>query len=264
MTISEITFYLVAGTVGMLLLAFSMILFVIYYQKRLLSQRLTIQELKSEEQQKLLDASIEGMENERRRIAQDLHDDIGAMLSTARMGLHQVERSLDRSSSHSEMAAETKRLMDDIINTVRKLSHNLLPASLENFGFSDAIEELTGKMRNSTGLSITFNLEGETPRFDKKKELNLYRVVQELLNNIIKHAQATEIAVNVRQKAKRLQVTVSDNGSGFHPDWIKQNPQAERGLGLYNIDSRLALLKATINWDARRMVGTKVTIDLDT
>lgn len=246
MNVSDVTFMLIAGTLALLLLATTMILFVIYYQKRLLKQRLTIQEIRTESQSQLLDASIEGMENERRRIAQDMHDNVGAMLSTARMGIHQLERSFPKDSPEVKVTKETKKLMDEIIQTVRQLSKDLLPASLDEFGLSDAVEELAGRIRNTSGINVNFTMEGNLERLDGKDELSLYRVVQELLNNIIKHAEASEIDILIQQSGKHLRISITDNGKGFTPDSVKQKPAGERGLGLYSIQSRLELLDAKI------------------
>ena len=246
----------------MLLLAVSMILFVIFYQKRLLKQQLRLQEIQAKAQWQLLNATIETQEKERKRISQDLHDEIGAQLSTAKLGVGKIIRLSKEMAMVGDQAMETKNMLDEIISNVRQLSRELLPATLEEFGLEVTFEELRKRVEANADFELNFNIEHKIPRMEVRKELYLYRVVQELLNNAIKHSQATVIELNATLTGDRLYLEFKDNGVGFDMSKLQQNNGSARGLGLYNIESRISMLNAKMSYDSAPQQGTRIGIDL--
>ena len=260
----DIPVIIVAGTLGMLILAIGIILFVVVYQKKVIRQQISIQAMEAIHQKEMLEASIETQENERKRIAQDLHDDVGAMLSALKLGVTMMHRKADEGSELKEYAGESKNLIDEAITSVRRLSKELLPATLKEFGLQAALQELCTKLNRSTSeLEILFVHNETEHRYDYKVELALFRVCQELINNAMKHAQAKKITVELTAATNSLQLDVTDDGLGFDLEAVMNRPGEEKGLGLRNIESRLSLVHtSTVHYDTAPGKGTHVGLDL--
>ena len=220
------------GTVGMMLLAGGIFFFFVSYQKRLLTKQLELKQIKHSQQEEILRNTIQAQEKERKRIAQDLHDEVGAMLSVVKLNVGRIERKSEEEKAKI-LAGETKAYLDDVITQVRRISRALLPPSLEKLGLFFALEELANWVNKSDELRIDCWKRGEQFRFDSKKELAIFRVVQELLNNAIKHAEASQIEVNARFSANSLAIVINDDGKGFHLEKMTRT-----GLGLKNLQSR--------------------------
>jgi len=254
----NITTVVILGTLAMLLLAITIVAFVFIYQKKLIQRDLKIQKIKAEYQKDLLKATIHAQEKERKRISQDLHDDIGAMLSTIRLSLNGIVKGQSLTDQQTGKIQNTKSLIDETVRNVRRISHDLLPATLEEFGLSHAMEQLLNKIELNTNLQVEYHLDHDLPNLDKLKELALYRITQELCNNIIKHADATKIEVWLTQNNDSLEITVLDDGNGFYDR--KEESKSATGLGLKNIESRLSMIEAEINYEPAPIRGTKVQI----
>ncbi|HEY3404194.1 MAG TPA: sensor histidine kinase [Ohtaekwangia sp.] len=244
-------------TAGMLILASSIILFVAFYQKKMLQEQFKRQQLELDYQQRMMEAALESEENERRRLAGELHDSIGAMLSTIRVGITTLARQIPDPQS----LEHPKQMLDDTINSVRKISRDLMPSTLEKFGFGQAVKEICERFQSTSLLPIHYVENGELKSFDKNRELMLFRVVQELLNNALKHSKATAITVTVNAN-DQLSVSVEDNGVGFDHEALRSSTEPGRGLGLFNIENRARLLSATIEFDKERTQGSKTTLTL--
>ena len=222
----------------------------------MLETKLKQRQMEVEYQQKMLQAELESQENERKRLAADLHDGIGAMLSTIRLKLGTLAR---MENVPTDDIDQTKAMLDDTITSVRRISRDLLPATLERFGLSHAVKELCGQCTQVSGLPISF-LEKGTPKEKKlTDQLMIFRIVQELINNAMKHAQPGTIEV-VFDWEKNFELTVKDDGSGFLIDHARQSG---RGLGLFNLDSRARLLNAQLSFRANHPKGTVAKLEID-
>ncbi len=258
----DIVNVVILGTLGMLLLATSIVAFVFIYQKKLIERDLKIQKMQAEYQKDLLKATIEAQEKERKRISQDLHDDIGAMLSTIKLSLVGLKRGANLDEKQSGRLQNTKELIDETVGNVRRLSRDLLPATLDEFGLIYALDQLFDKIKSNTILQVKFEHPKKLQRMEKIVELALYRIVQELCNNIIKHAHASAVHVLVDQTDDNFKIVVIDNGDGF-PNLSPGVPKKKSlGLGLKNIESRLSMINATISYDLAPEKGTKVCINM--
>jgi two-component system, NarL family, sensor kinase len=244
------------ATVGMLMLAGSIILFIVFYQKKMIKEQMKRQALVFEYQQKMMLAEMESQEGERRRLAADLHDSIGGMLSTIRVGLSTLARTLPDPKSMDE----TKLMLDDTIASVRRISRDLMPATLEKFGFLNAIKELCERFQATSKIQIKFSEPDEFPTIDKQRQLMLFRIVQELLNNAIKHANATSIHVTI-QNENGIYVTVEDDGVGFDPVHEMKENQNGKGLGLFNIENRAHLLGGKLEYP-KPVKGSKTVLTI--
>lgn len=260
----EINFLLLflTGTLGLLFLASTLILFVFINQKRMLSQRNRLQALKSSYQQEMLKAAIDAQEKERKRIAEDLHDEVGAMLSLARLNASRASE-FSVNEAGRKLTRDTIKIIDDTINNVRRISKDLLPSILEEFGLIQAIEELVTKINASNIVSVKFEYQGEFNNLYPEVELALYRVTQELVNNAIKHADAEEIDIHLAAKNGHLILKVLDNGSGFKVEEVNRKSTFERGIGLKNIHSRVSMLDGEIKYLPNQPKGTAAMVKLD-
>ena len=224
----------------------------------MLMKQLELNETKARQQEEILRNTISAQENERKRIAQDLHDDVGAMLSVVKLNVGRIEKKSDESKA-KELAAETKSYLDEVITQVRRISRSLLPPSLEKLGLHFALEELANWVNKADQLKIECWKGGEQFRFNNKKELAIFRIVQELLNNAIKHSGASLIKINSRYAANNLMISVCDNGKGFILDEKKNS-----GLGLKNLESRSQIIGAKFKMKSVPGKGTTAIIYLKT
>lgn len=240
----------------MLLLAITIILFMVFYQKRMIQEKFKRQELELEYQRKMMEAALASQENERRRVAGDLHDSIGAMLSTIRVSLITLAR---KENADLESIGQSKKMLDDTIESVRRISRDLMPSTLEKFGLVQAVKEMCERFQSTAGMPITFEEKGEVRAMEKSRELMIFRVVQELVNNALKHAQAQTIAVCMDGGAGVL-VEVADDGVGFDADEHKTDKRTGKGLGLFNMENRARLLGGEITFDKNRTKGSRVVL----
>ena len=259
-TSNDITIYLVIGTLTMLGLAGSIILFVVFYQKRLLKNKFTIQQMETDYQKDLLQSTIDSQEKERKRIASDLHDGVGAMLSAAKLNLNMLGTGAIPPEELKEAVGETKEMINETIETVRRISKALLPSSLEKFGLSQALEELCEKLTSSV-TAVVFYEQGEGATIEVSKQLLIYRIVQELVNNAIKHAEASEISVKFNWREGGLLFEVNDDGKGFDLKAIQGD--IKKGVGLYNIENRASLLNGEVTFDSQPGQGTNISITVN-
>ena len=210
-------------------------------------------------QQELATRSVlEAEEKERSRIAKDLHDGVGQMMSAARMNLSSFYNNAQiKDESQNKSLYNIIQLVDDSCKEVRAVSHSMMPAALLSKGLPDAVDELISKI-NSNTLKVSFHSEGFTERLDSNTETILYRVIQECVNNIIKHAEASELDISMIRDNDGISVTIEDNGKGF--EYNADN--ADEGIGLKNIRSRILFLKGTVDFDTAPGKGTLVAIHI--
>jgi len=257
---------IISGTTILLFMAVGLIIFVIIYQQQQLKQKYeqqkAIQELKSEMQRQMLESALEVQEVERVRIAKDLHDEVGAMLSVTKMSFNQLLRKLDSAEDLAKMGKQTRELLEQSIGQVRRISKELVPSTLEEFGLILSIDEFIQKVHLASTTSFTFSHEGiaEKQRFDKKIELTIYRLIQELVNNALKHAEAQEITLKLTTKNNKIIFIFTDDGKGFDFTAIRNDPKS--GLGLRNMESRLSVINGAINVQSSIGKGTTTTIEI--
>lgn len=245
----QLKWALLIGTVAMLMMAFFVIIFVLYYQKRKFEEDKKLIEIERNYNRKLLDTALNSEESERRRIAQDLHDDIGTMLSLTKLSLSQLNKVLNTKLTEKEehTMQKAQSLVEETILHVRRITRELVPTTLERFGLVEAIDEFIHKLEDNNNLAISFHPGSEElPRQGQKIELTLYRIMQEQVNNAIKHANCTKIDISLEMNKDFIGMRVSDNGIGFDPDTIKDSNLA--GLGLLGIESRLAIVNGKVEY----------------
>lgn len=243
----NIQWVLIAGTAGMLLLVFAIILFVVMHQRKVINYQLELKKIYEEQQAKLMIAAIESEETERKRISGELHDDVGALLSAVKLYLNQIQPSHLNDQSKIATLNESKALLNDTVQTVRNLSSNLQPATIRDFGLVSTLQNFCDKLNQSSGLTITIDAEDGMRRFQSDRELAVYRILQELTNNFIKHADARFIHFSILpQKNDTLQIFIEYDGNGLSGEEFEEKLYKLQGLGLKNIQNRLNILKGRI------------------
>lgn len=255
----SIYFLVLIGTTGGLLLALSVVFFYIRYQKRFILQQAAIQKAALEHKAQLLGAVIQSQENERIRISKELHDHVGSSLSSLRFLVSRITQAGTDTASLKSIAEESKAGIDTIIQDVRNISHSLSPAGLELWGFQEALNEYCDKTSKVSGIQIavTDNSAGILRRLLFDDALSLFRVLQELVTNTLKHADAKNILISVDQNDGLVVVKYADNGIG-----MDLQKRAAHGIGMYNIESRLNMLHATYDIASKPGAGYNFIIKL--
>lgn len=227
--------------------------FLFYSRNKLRQQQLLNEEINRQEKLRLR-AVITSQEKERQRIAAELHDGLGQVLSAARLNL----ASVDPDHEETPQLKKALDLIDRSCKELREISHDMMPSMLVKAGLIPAVQELISNVNQSGNLHIGLDAEQMEQRLDTEVELNLFRVLQELLTNIIKYAHSTEVQIQFIREEKTLTMMVEDNGVGFDTDVLNSSA----GNGWYNIQSRLRLIGGQYEIDSRKDSGTVVTVDV--
>ena len=248
--------FLVSGGI-VVLLAVILILFLLIYQKRIVTQENRFQKLENERQKVLLKATIEGQERERQRLAKDLHDGIGSLLSGLSMNMKFQRSKEDPNSEQGRFLSEACDMLDDGIQNVRAVSHNLMPATLEKLGLIPAMNEAIGRINKTDDLKINLQTVNDSFGLPKNISLGLLRIFQELLQNTIKHSGASEIGVTVEFHNDRIRLHYTDNGKGLNVAEIHSE-----GIGMKNIESRIQALEGTFQINKTNRSGFEAKIEV--
>ncbi len=242
---SGITPFMLLGILGMLTLAMSIVGFVIFHQRKVIRYNNQLKKLEEEKQQILLNASIRFQEEERNRIAADLHDDAGPLLATARLYLNENLVNQEKSQQLQSIYS-AKQILDDAILLIRNISHSLMPPTLKNFGLESAATDLFQKIGASGSLNASARFHDYRIRLKVEQELLVFRIIQELVNNIIKHSNSGFIHLTQNNSGNNMYFRIHHDGTGIvQADFEKLN-QSTLGLGLKNIASRIRVLKGRI------------------
>lgn len=241
---------------GILALALIFIFGFLYHlsrQRRIIAEK-EKQAIEKQQQVISLQAMINGQETERIRIAKDLHDSMGGTFSTIKMHLSTLEYgSKDR--QQAQLLEKCINIIGNAAIEVRRIAHNMMPEVLIKLGLIDSIQELTANINSSKQLKVNFQYFGMEERLTSDFEIMLYRIVQELLNNIIKHSDATEAIIQFVKEGSRLNITVEDNGKGF------SSKKDTKGIGLSTVKERVQYLNGVLSIDSETYVGTTVMME---
>lgn len=214
-------------------------------------KQLELEQLKTQHKKKIIKAILFTKEREQKRIAQELHDDIGSSLMVIKFAIHKFEVSEDKK-------AELYEAISDIVEKVRHLSNELSPSILEEFGLINALNHYTNTLKKSTHLNIEYLSEiSALDELTKEEEISLYRVVQEVINNILKYANADSILIKTFKTPNEFILEITDDGNGFIPS---SKDKSKSTLGLLNIESRIDYIHGKIEYKLNIPKGTKVTI----
>ncbi|MDX5346251.1 MAG: PAS domain-containing protein, partial [Hymenobacteraceae bacterium] len=210
--------------------------------------------LKLKQQREILTAVLQTQENERNNISEALHNGLGQMLYAAKLS---VENFNDSTPQFQEVKDKLNKLLNESIAVMRNITFELSPSILRDFGFKVAVQEIASRL-SSPNLEIKTDLVDLDKRLDYNKEITLYRIIQELLNNVMKHASASKAVVKLKQAKNKLILTVQDNGAGIN----KKQLVSKNGIGLSTIQNRVDMLDGKMEIKSVKGKGTKVTITI--
>ncbi|SHF89119.1 sensor histidine kinase [Flavisolibacter ginsengisoli] len=240
-----ISLVLFLGTLGMLALTIGLILFIIFHQRKVIRYQLRLQSMEQEQQKILLNASIRLQEEERQRLAADLHDDAGPLLATARLYLNENLVNQDK-ATQLQSIFQARQILDDTIQLIRNISHSLMPPTLKNFGLESATNDLFQKISGSGTINASSRFHDYRERLKPEIELIVFRVIQELINNILKHSNSSFIHLTQNMHDGMFILRIHHDGRGIvQADFEKLN-KSNIGLGLKNINSRLRVAQGKI------------------
>jgi two-component system, NarL family, sensor kinase len=240
------------GIVGVLLIftGFS------FYRKRQIQNKMELQAEVMKQQDLATKAIINAEENERKRIAAELHDGVGQMMSAAKMNLSAIENEMPfKDEIQKNSFNKVIGMLDESCKEVRSVSHQMMPNALLKSGLASAVKEFLDKIDNRI-IKINLHTEGLQERLESNTETVLYRVIQECVNNVIKHSGANNLDISLIKDADGVSATVEDNGRGFDT----ADKKKFEGIGLKNINSRVNFLKGTVEFDSAPGRGTLVAI----
>lgn len=221
-------------------------------------QQQRIRELEKDKQLVAVDSMLKGQEDERSRLAKDLHDGLGGLLSGVKFSLRNMKDNLIMTPDNMTVFERSLDMIDTSIKELRRVAHNMMPEMLTKFGLDEALKEYCTTINATNLLSVKYQSLGMDIRIEKSAEIIIYRIIQELLNNIMKHASATEAMVQLIREEGRFSIMVEDNGKGFDTGLLKDN----KGAGLTSIQSRIDYLKGRIDIHSVEGKGTLVNIEI--
>ncbi len=244
---TEIQILVIISIAVMLLLFVSFLLAFIFSQRKKLKYQQEMQNLRETQQNQLIEAAIRSEEAVRHSISEALHDEVGAILSSSKLHLQAINNdSLD--DHDKELYEKGKELLDEGIQKVRGISHNLHSNILKEFGFNEAVSHFINKISQGTILKATTALDENYATKDPENDMSLYRLVQELVNNIMKHAHAKEMHISSTFINGQLMLSVRHDGIGLSQEQFEAFRYNKEGLGLKNIQNRIILLKGSIEF----------------
>lgn len=230
---SEIIFVYFISTALLTILVISIILVAVFYQNHLVK-------IRRKETENLLKTALGSEKNERTRIAKDIHDSIQGDLNSIRNFIVTASKNEDTKRKNELLSLAEESLENTLLNT-RNIVHKLMPPLLESRGFETALEDYLDKLKISTSISMSFHSEIREMLVPKEHAYELFRVVQEWIQNIMKHSNATKIDVSLKSLEKKIQMTIQDDGQPFD---FKESVLKSKGSGLSNIKSRLQVIQA--------------------
>lgn len=256
------TYVVYFGTFGMLLLAVGLIVFIVFHQRKVIYFQLRMKKMQEDQQQMMLQASIQSQEEERQRIAADLHDDAGPLLATVRLYLNEGLIHQDQ-GTQLQSIYNAKQIIDDTIQLIRNMSHNLIPPTLKNFGLESAVNDMFQKINGSGSISASARFHDYKRRLKLEYELSIFRVLQELVNNILKHSHSSFIHLTQNKTDQYIYIRMHHDGEGLTQTEYEKLRDTPKGMGLKNIFSRVKILNSKILFEKDSSnTYYKVTIEI--
>ena len=248
--------YVLAGS-GVVLLLLGFLVFRNYQHTKQLQQK-RIQELEAEKQLEATEAVLKGEEQERSRLARELHDGLGGMLSGIKYSFNTMKGNLIMTPENAQAFERSMDMLDSSIKEMRRVAHNMMPEALVKFGLDTALRDFCGDINRTGALEVNYQSLGmENARVEQTTAIAIYRIVQELINNTMKHAAAKTSIVQLSKTPQGINITVEDDGKGFDPVIL----QSVKGIGWSSIQSRVEYLKGKLDIQSAPGKGTSVNLE---
>lgn len=253
---NTLNYFLISGAAALLII--SLLGYRNYKHKQNIQQQ-RITELETEKQLAATEAVLKGEEQERTRLAKDLHDGLGGMLSGIKYSMNTMKGNLIMTPDNAQAFERSMDMLDSSIKEMRRVAHNLMPEALVKFGLDTALKDFCNDIHQSGALNVSYQsvgMEGKEP--DQTTAITIFRIVQELLNNSLKHAAAKNAIVQLNRTDDQLSVTVEDDGKGFNTAVL----QHSGGIGWSNIQNRVEFMKGKLDVQSAEGKGTSVHIEI--
>ncbi|PHS64888.1 MAG: hypothetical protein COB12_07375 [Flavobacterium sp.] len=226
-------------------------------EKERVIEKQKLEKLLKDQELNTINAMIEGQEKERQRLANELHDSVGATLSAARLQFEHLQKHVDTLKNKDELFTKTSKLLEEAYQEIRSMAHAKNSGVIAKFGLLPAIEKLAKNISVSK-LNIKVEDFGLNERIDNTLEITIFRIIQELVTNIIKHSKATQASISLTQYNNNLNIIIEDNGVGFD----SKNNSNKDGMGLSSIEKRIENLEGNFEIDSTSGKGTNILIDI--
>ena len=246
-------FFILLAFISMFLI---LIVFFYYSRKKIIKQKLDKKDLEIEFQKEMLHAVLFTQEEERKRIAQDLHDDISSKLNVVSLNSHLLRTPNLSESELLKITDNIVELTQKALENSRRIAHDLLPPVLEKFGLHSGIEELVADYNTTKVVYVTYQNDSRFDELSFDNQLHVFRILQELLNNAVRHGKSKNIFIKVIDKNSTKKLTFTDDGVGFNIN----DDRVRKGIGIKNIESRVDYLNASIDITSTINKGTTVII----
>ncbi|MEX0602124.1 MAG: sensor histidine kinase, partial [Bacteroidota bacterium] len=218
--------------------------------------------LHEKELELLSGARIVAQEEERRRIAREIHDGLGQILTAIKFNIEILEDTIRLNDEERKRVEDVKSLLDGVMTEAREISYNLMPSILDDFGLAPAVQHLCEQTSTRTGLKIRFQSHGLADRLHPSLETGLYRIIQEALNNITKHAEATTVEVQLIGTPASVRMMVEDDGKGIPAADSPVKNQGPGGMGLVGMRERVSSFRGTFHLESRPGHGTEIHVEI--
>ena len=246
---NEIILIVLCAILLLVLMAITLMIFFNFARNKIIQKEQEKARLIIEHQKNILQATIETQEEERKRIAKDLHDDISAKLNVVSLNTNVLLEGGLEEYGIKQTLKHILNVTNKVLKSSRDIAHNLLPPVLEKFGLQEAVEELAEEFC-ATNFEVSYTISYKTA-LSKTNELHVFRIIQELLNNSVKHGKATQAHIELKIDDKKKELIYTDNGKGFNVAEALQ----KKGLGLNNIQSRVEILQGSLVMESPKSGG---------
>ena len=249
--IIQVVFFILLAFLSMFLV---LILFFYFSRKKIVQIEVDKKNLEIEHQKELLNSVLITQEEERKRIAQDLHDDISSKLNVVSLNSHLLKTPNLNETEQLEITNNIIELTQNALENSRRIAHDLFPPVLEKFGLNAGIEELVEEFNSTKKVKVSYQNTIDFESYPIDKHLHIFRILQELLNNSLRHGKATEISIQFTTFENQNIATYIDNGVGFDSADLEN----KKGLGMMNIESRINFLEGKFTFDSKPNEGVKM------
>jgi signal transduction histidine kinase len=243
--------FIVLGAIIFIVFIGGLFIFLLQYRKSIIMH---------ENEKKLLSLTsiLQGQEEERSRMAKDLHDGLGGMLSGIKLNLSAMKGNLVIQENDVRLFSKSISQLDDAITEMRRIAHNMMPEALLKFGLVEALQDYCDSINESKAVRMKFTALGINEKLTQSTEVTLYRIIQELVNNSLKHAAAKNIFIQLNKHPKGISLSVEDDGKGFNA----AEAINKKGAGLQNVQTRVDYLKGTMSIDSTAGNGSSINIEI--
>ncbi len=257
--LSDITFIIVAGSILFLLLVLFVVMFMVAFQKRQIQNLQERAALKTAYDQEILKSQIEVQNQTLQHIGQELHDNIGQLLSVAKINLNILEES---ENEELDFIKQTNEIITQSINDLRALTKSLDGDFVKDFGLEESISHELQRIRKTRRFQTEISVLGEKRKLSYEREIVLFRIVQEVLNDALKYSKAKNLTIVLHYFPKSFTLNINDNGKGFNLENINQKGISQAGAGLRNIQRRMELIGGKCNIYSEIGKGTEVILEI--